>query len=171
MSRKDLLIAPAGEAFLIAIAALAGWICRQPLIFASLGPTAYEIIETPHRRTARPYSIFVGHLIGIGAAYLALFLTHAWWVPPVSATGVPWARVEAVVLGAALTTFMTLLLRAGQPAAIATSLLIATGVLQRPVDAVIIMSAVVLMILAGEPLRRLRLNQQQGQDPPPSKTP
>jgi hypothetical protein len=166
MQRKDLLIAPLGEAFLILIAALAGWLCRQPLIFASLGPTAYEIIETPHRPSARPYSIFIGHLTGIAAAWLSLVLTRAWWIPPVSAHGVPWPRVEAVVLAAALTTFFTLLLRAGQPAAIATSLLIATGVLQRPIDAVIIMAAVVLMILTGEPLRRLRLNQQQNQNPP-----
>lgn len=164
MSRrqKDLLIAPAGEALLLLLAALVGWLSHQPLIFASLGPTAYEQIETPHRRSARPYSIFAGHLVAIGAGYLALFATRAWYAPPVSTSGVPLDRVWAVVLSAALTVLVTLLLHASQPAALSTTLLISTGILQQPVDAVLILGAVVLMILAGEPLRRLRLRDQEG---------
>lgn len=162
MSRKDLLIAPLGEAFLLLIAALAGWLCRQPLIFASLGPTAYELIETPHRRSAQPWCILIGHLTGIGSGFLALFLTRAWLVPPVSSAGVPFIRIWAVVLAAALTVFFTLLLRAGQPAAIATALLIATGILQRPLDAAVILGSVILMTLVGEPLRRLRLRRLHG---------
>lgn len=159
MSRKDLVIAPLGEALLLLIAALAGWLCREPLIFASLGPTAYELIETPHRRSARPWSILVGHLVAIGAGYLALVATRAWWVPRVSGAGVPLDRVWAVVLAAALTVFFTLLLRASQPAALSTTLLIATGIMQAPLDAAIIFGAVVLMVLTGEPLRRLRARE------------
>jgi hypothetical protein len=160
MNRRDLLIAPIGEAFLILIAALAGWFIRQPLIFASLGPTAYELIETPHRRSARPWNIFVGHLTGIGAAWLALLLTHAWKTPAVSAAGVPAVRIGTATLAAALTVLVTLLLRASQPAAIATALLIALGLMQTPRESAVIQAAVVLMIVIGEPLRRWRLNQQ-----------
>lgn len=155
--RKDLLVAPLGEAFLILVAAMAGWLCREPLIFASLGPTAYELIETPHRRSARPYSVLAGHTIAIGAGFLALFVTRAWWVPPVSASGVPLERVWAAVLAAALTVLFTLLLRASQPASLSTALLIATGLLQQPIDAAVLFGAVLLMVLVGEPLRRLRL--------------
>jgi hypothetical protein len=161
MERRDLLIAPAGEAALILIVGIAGYLARQPLIFASLGPTAYELIETPHRRSARPYSIFIGHLVGIGVGYLALFLTGAWRLPAVTSGGVPFTRVWASVLAAGLTVLGTLLLRASQPAAIATSLLISTGIMQKPHDAAIIMVAVVLMIAAGEPLRKLRLKAQE----------
>ncbi|HEX4039781.1 MAG TPA: HPP family protein [Acidobacteriaceae bacterium] len=161
MYKRDLLIAPVGEAFLLFIAALAGWLSHQPFIFASLGPTAYEIIETPHRRSARPWNIFVGHLTGIGAGWLALFLTHAWHASAVSTAGVPYLRIWAATLAAALTVLGTLLLRAGQPAAIATALLIATGIMQTPREAAIIMAAVALMILFGEPLRKLRLRQQR----------
>jgi len=160
MERRDLLIAPAGEAALILIVGLAGYLARQPLIFASLGPTAYELIETPHRRSARPYSIFVGHLVGVGAGYLAIFLAGAWHAPAVTGP-VPLSRVWAAVLAAALTVLGTLLLRAGQPAAIATTLLIALGMMQEPRDAAIIIGAVVLMIAAGEPLRALRLKTQE----------
>jgi len=164
MSRraKDLVIAPVGEALLLLIAALVGWLSHQPLIFASLGPTAYEQIETPHRRSARPYSIFTGHFVAIGCGYIALAVTRAWSVPPVSASGVPLDRIWAVVLSAALTVVVTLLLHASQPAALSTTLLISTGILQQPRDAALILGAVVLMILAGEPLRRLRLRDQEG---------
>jgi hypothetical protein len=160
MHKRDLLLAPAGEAFLIFVAALAGWLSHQPLIFASLGPTAYELVETPHRRSARPWNIFAGHLTGIGAGWLALFLTHAWRTPAVSTAGVPFSRIWAATLAAALTVIGTLLLRASQPAAIATALLIATGIMQTPREAGIILGAVVLMILCGQPLRLLRLRQQ-----------
>lgn len=160
VQRRDFLIAPAGEAALILIAGLAGYLARQPLVFASLGPTAYELVETPHRRSARPYSIFTGHLIGVGVAYLALFVTGAWHAPVISET-VPLVRVWAAVLAAALTVLGTLLLRAGQPAAIATTLLISLGMMQKPYDAAVIMGAVVLMIIVGEPLRNWRLQTQE----------
>jgi CBS domain-containing membrane protein len=158
MNRRDLLLAPIGEAFLILIAALAGWLLRQPLLFASLGPTAYELIETPHRKSARPWNIFAGHLAGIGAAWLALLLTHGWSAAPVSAAGVPAVRIGAATLAAASTVLLTLLLRASQPAAIATSLLIASGIMQTPRDTAAIAGAVVLIIAFGEPLRRWRLH-------------
>lgn len=158
--RKDLMIAPPGEAFLILIVGIAGWLAHQPLIFASLGPTAYELIEMPHRRSAQVYSVLAGHAVGVGAGFLALFATGAWWAHPVSAAGVPLARVWAGVLAAALTVFVNLLIKAGQPAAVSTTLLVSLGYLQRPLDAGIIMAAVVLMLLVGEPLRRVRLSHQ-----------
>lgn len=161
MRRKDLFIAPLGEGLLILVVALAGWAVHQPLIFASLGPTAYELIETPQRRSAQPYCIFVGHLVGVGAAYLAIFVTGAWYQPAISASGVPFLRIWAVVLGATLTVFGNLLLRAAQPAAVSTTLLIASGIMQTPKDAAVIMGAVLLMMAVGEPLRRWRLAMQK----------
>ncbi|HLJ79545.1 MAG TPA: hypothetical protein VKT75_19165, partial [Acidobacteriaceae bacterium] len=105
-----------------------------------------------------PYSLLVGHLVGVGAGFLSLWGTRAWWVPPVSGAGVPLSRVACLVLAAALTVFLNLLIQASQPAATATALLIAAGLLQRPVDAAVMMGAVLLMALVGEPLRRLRLS-------------
>lgn len=156
MIRKDMLIAALLEGLLLVVAAAAGWVAREPLIFASLGPTAYEMIETPKRRTARPYNIFVGHVTGIISAFFALWVTGAWWTPVVSYHGVPFVRIWAVMLAAVLTVFFTLLLRAAQPAAVATSLLIATGVMQTKRDGLMILAAVILIMAAGEPLRRWR---------------
>lgn len=161
MKRRDLIIAPAGEACLIAIAALCGWLMHRPLIFASLGPTAYELVETPERLSARPYNIFVGHLIAVLCGFLALYVTGAASEQSVSLHGVPQLRVWAAVMAVTLTVLATLIARATQPAALSTTLLVSLGMMQQLQDGVMIMSAVTLMIVVGEPLRRWRLKSTQ----------
>jgi hypothetical protein len=160
MEKNDLWFASVCEAALIFIVAVAGWIAHQPLVFASLGPTAYELIETPHRKSARPYNVVVGHLIGVLAGFAGLYAAHAFHSPPV-VHEVALPRVGAGVLAAGLTVFFTLLLKASQPAAVSTTLLVALGTLQHWRDAFVILGAVLLMLLFGEPLRRLRLRQKE----------
>jgi hypothetical protein len=143
---------------LLLVIAAAGWATSQPLIFASLGPTAYELVEKPRDRSARAYNIIVGHLVGLGSGFLALYLMNAWRAPNVAQAGlVTPERMWAAVLAAVITTLGTLLLRAGQPAAIATSLLVALGSMQTAHDAIVIAIAVLLITAIGEPLRRVRM--------------
>jgi hypothetical protein len=156
MRRKDLIAVPVLEAALIFVIALAGWLARTPLILASLGPTAFEIIETPERRSARPYCILVGNLVAVLSAFAALWATRAWHAAPVSSAGVPLPRVYAAALAAMLTAFGTLLLRANQPAALSTTLLISLGVMQSLQDGAVIMGSVAIMCLLGEPVRQWR---------------
>lgn len=165
--KQDLLIAPVGEAFLLLIAALVGWTIHQPLVFASLGPTAYELVETPQRRSAQPYSVLVGHLVGVGSGFAALWMAGCWHAPRVSGAGVPFPRIWAAVIAVALTVFVNLLLRASQPAALSTALLVSLGIMQSPRDAGILMGGVVLMLLFGEPIRLWRLRRQQAQEQQP----
>jgi CBS-domain-containing membrane protein len=87
-NRIDLLWATLGEGGLVLALSAIGWAVKQPLIFASLGPTAYELVELPQTRSARPYNVIVGHLIGVGAGFLALYLLNAWAAPNVLATGI-----------------------------------------------------------------------------------
>lgn len=157
MSRKELLIAPVSEAALILIAAIIGWASHQPLVFASLGPTVYEMIETPKQPSARPYNVVVGHLIGVLAGFAAIYIVQGWEAPQVSALGVPLTRVWTATIAALLTVFFTLLARATQPAALATTLLISLGLMQTWTQGGIIMGGVVLIAILGEPLRRMRL--------------
>lgn len=154
----ELTTATLGEGALLLVVAAAGWATGQPLIFASLGPTAYELIEKPRDRSARAYNIIVGHFVGLGSGFLALYLTNAWHAPMVGETSaVPAERMWAAVLAAVITTLGTLLLRAAQPAAVATALLVALGSMQAPRDAIVIMAAVLIITVIGEPLRRLRM--------------
>lgn len=163
MRRRDLILAPLCEAALLLIAGVAGWLSHQPFIFTSLGPTAYELVETPERRSAHPYSIVMGHLIAVVAGFIAIYVTGAVLAAPVSSSGVPLPRLGAAALAATLTVLGTLALKASQPAALSTTLLIALGTMQQPRDAAIIMGAVLLMALCGEPLRIWRLGNRQSQ--------
>ena len=161
-NRKDLLWATLGEGGLVLALAAIGWAARQPIIFASLGPTAYELVEQPQLRSARVYNIIVGHLIGLGAGFLGVYLVHAWAEPNVIATGVvSGQRVWASVIAAALTTFFTLVMKAGQPAALATTLLVALGSMQTWRDALCIVAGVLIITIIGEPVRRFRLKHTQ----------
>jgi len=157
MSKRELLVAPYGEAALILVVSIVGWATHQPLVFASLGPTAYEIIEKPSQPSARPYNVIVGHFIAVLAGFAALFIVHAWSVPSVSASGVPFLRVWAAVVAALITVFFTLLVKATQPAALSTTLLVSLGIMQTSWEAAMIMAGVVLIVAVGEPMRRLRL--------------
>ncbi len=160
--RVDLFWATLGEGGLVLVLAAIGWATRQPLIFASLGPTAYELVEQPQLRSARPYNIIVGHLIGLGSGFLAVYLLNAWAAPNVISAGVVSTdRLWAVAISATLTTFGTLILKAGQPAALATTMLVSLGAMQTRRDAVAIVAGVLIITAVGEPVRRFRLKHTE----------
>ena len=159
-NRADLVWATLGVGGLVLALATIGWATNQPLIFASLGPPAYELVEQPQMPSARPYNVIVGHLLGVGAGFLALYLSNAWAEPNVLATGVVSPhRLWATAISAALTTLACLTLKAGQPAALATTLLISLGAMQTRRDAIAIIVGILLVTAMGEPVRRLRFKR------------
>jgi HPP family len=155
---KDFFWATLGEGCLVLVMAALSWATKQPLIFASLGPTAYELVEQPQLRSARAYNIVVGHLVALGAAFFALYVLNARNAPTVMSPGVvsP-GRLWAAVIAASLTTLITLMLKASQPAAMATALLVSLGVMQTRRDAIAIVAGVLILTAIGEPMRRFRL--------------
>lgn len=153
LQRKDVFIAPICEGGLMLVIAIIGWLSHKPLIFASLGPTAYELIEQPHRKSARPYNVIVGHLISVISGLIAVYALRAWSAPSVSLSGVPLVRVWAATIAAALTVLGTLAAHATQPAALSTTLLVSLGNMQRWQDGLIIMAAILIITAIGEPLR------------------
>lgn len=157
VKRRDIVVAPLCEAGLLLLAGMAAMLLHKPFFFASLGPTAYELTETPERESAKPYSILVGHLIGVVSGFVALLFTHAWSAPIVSTSNITWPRVWAAVIATLCTVFGTLAARATQPAALSTTLMVATGSMQRLEDGLVIMAAIMLITLVGEPLRRWRI--------------
>ena len=155
---KDIFWATLGEGGLLLAIAAIGWATGQPLIFASLGPTAYELVELPRMPSARIYNIIVGHLVGLGAGFFAIYLLNAWAAPNVISAGiVSTPRLWAAVIAATLTTVVTLILKASQPASLATTLLVSLGAMQTRRDAVAIIVGVLLITAIGEPIRRFRL--------------
>lgn len=164
--KSDVVWAPLLEGALILTAGLLGLVIRQPLIFTSLGPTVYEQVETPERRSATPYSILVGHMVALGAGFVSLFILHALHTAKVAASGhLNWPRIWASVLAAMLTVLVTLLLKASQPAALSTTLLVTLGSYDTAWKAMAIMVGVVTVTVLGQPLRRIRKRQRSDASP------
>ncbi len=159
MNRREVIVAPLCEAALIGAAGVLALLLHKPLFFARLGPTAYEMIETPSSPTARPYNVIVGHLTGVVCGFIALAATHAWSTPAVSTSNITVLRVVAAVLAAILTVAGTYLLRAQQPAALSTTLMVATGSMQRLQDGAAIMAGILLITALGNPIRRRRVRR------------
>lgn len=162
LRRWDQTWAPLLEGGLILLMGGIAFAIGHPVLFASLGPTAYEQVEKPDLSSAKLYNVVVGHWIAIACGFFALWVTKAWYSPnPMSTGHFTGARVWACVLAVSLTTLVCLLAKARQPAAAATAILIAVGSLQRPSDAWTIALAVVILGVVGEPIRRMRLLPQQ----------
>lgn len=161
-SIPDAVWAPLSAGALMLVVGLAGLAAHQPLLFPSLGPTAFLHSETPDQDSARPYNTVVGHLIGLLAGFVAVWMFGAANAPSVLATHELTApRVWASVLAVMLTLLGGLLLRASHPPAAATTLIASLGGFPPAVRSTItVMSGVLLVTLCGEVLRRLRLKQK-----------
>jgi CBS-domain-containing membrane protein len=154
----DLIWIPTIVGGLIFIIGVTGWLIGKPWLFASLGPTAYLLAHSPSQASARPYNVIAGHLIGVCAACAAVALFGAGDAPSVFTTHVlVGSRVLASGLGLVIAVAVELLLNASHPPAAATVLLITLGGLSISLDTVTtILIGVLLLILIGEPLRRMR---------------
>jgi CBS-domain-containing membrane protein len=133
----------------LAVSGLAAYLLQQPLLFPSLGPTAFLFFETPMAPTASPRNTLIGHLVAIlaGALSLAIFglLDH----PSILQEGVTLARVGAGTLSVALTGALLLLLRSSHAPTGATTLIVSLGLLQTTREMVELMAGVVLLTVVG----------------------
>ena len=140
----------------VAIAVMAGlaMASSQPFVFPSLGPTAFLLFYSPLAPTAAPRSCFLGHLIGVLAAYLSLVLFGLTDVPPDLFDITP-ARVGALALALALTLTLMAWLDIPHAPAGATTLIVALGLLRTPEELAILMLAVVVLTAQGFVINRL----------------
>jgi len=154
----DLLWVPTVVGGLIFLVGGLGWLVGQPWLFASLGPTAYLLAHSPSQTSARAYNVIVGHVIGLCAAFAAVTLLGANDAPSVFTTHeLVGSRVLASGLALILAVAVELLVNAPHPPAAATVLLITLGGLSISLRSVsVIVIGVLLIVLIGEPLRRLR---------------
>lgn len=155
----DLVWAPTIAGFLMLVVGLFGLAAHQPLIFPSLGPTAFLEAELPQLPSSRLYNTIVGHLIGMGSGLLLVTLLGASAAPSVLATGeLTPIRVWASALAIVLNLLAGLLLKASHPPAAATTLLFALGGLKPTFHETIVVTIGVLIVaIIGEILRQLRL--------------
>ena len=140
----------------VTIALLAGLalVTRTPFVFPSLGPTAFLFFFTPTAPTATPRNTILGHAIGIGCGYGALWATGLAHASPALATGVTLERVLAAALSLAATGALMILLKAAHPPAGATTLIVSLGLVTRPSYLGVIEIAVALLTLQAIVINR-----------------
>ncbi len=139
----------------IALSGLWAWVVKQPLLFPSLGATAFLIFETPMAEVGSPRNTIIGHSVGVAAGVLAILIFGLWDAPSVYVTGMTLERVGAMALAVALTGGVLRLLRSAHPPAGATTIIVASGLLARPKQLLDVLVGVALLTAAGWILNRL----------------
>lgn len=157
----DSVFAPAASGGLILIAGLLGLAFHRPWLFASLGPTAFQLAEYPEQKSSRVYNVLVGHYIGLAMGFAAVALMNSWGAPNVLAThDLTAIRIWAAVIAMVLTSGVIVALRASHPPAGATALLVALGSFNTWHDAITVVAGVAIVGVLGEILRFVRLRSK-----------
>ena len=154
----DLVWAPLVTALLTLAPGLVGIATGRILLFPSLGPSAFLQANQPEHPSSRFYNVVVSHLVGLGAAFVAVSLFGIAYAPSVfemkQLTG---DRVAAATLAVALAALAEKLLRAPHPPAASTTLLAALGSFHPTVrDATSVAFGVLVVAVLGELFRRAR---------------
>jgi CBS domain-containing membrane protein len=144
-----------GSLLAIGLSGTWAWAVKQPLVFPSLGATAFLIFETPMAEVGSPRNTIIGHTVGVAAGALSLAIFGLLDAPSAYITGVTAARVGAVALAVALTGGVLRVVRSAHPPAGATTIIVASGLLAKPHQMADVVVGVVLLTAAGWVLNRL----------------
>jgi CBS domain-containing membrane protein len=138
------------SSFTIGLLKLVAMISGTPLVFPSLGPTAFMLFHEPWQRAARPLTTICGHAIGILCGFTSLWLTGLADDPPTMVEHVNLPRVICAALALGTTGIGMLLLGVWHPPAGATTLIVSLGFITRPYHLLVVELAVVaLVVMAG----------------------
>lgn len=132
---------------------LAYW-TRSPLVFPSLGPTAFLLFHRPLAPAACPRNALAGHLLAILMGWLSLSVMGLTHTPPILEVGVTGPRIIAAALSLGLTSGLMILLAVPHPPAGATTLIVSLGLIHEPWKYPLLMVGVFLLIVQGFVINR-----------------
>ena len=133
-------------ALTIGVISTASIVADEPLLYPSLGPTAFLVFWTPLLPTSCPRNALIGHLIGAVAGYLSLVVFGLTDAAPALVEGVDAARVGATAMAIGLTSGVMVWLRVPHPPAGATTLIISLGILRDVGDIALLVLAVGVLV-------------------------
>ena len=139
----------------IGILAVLAHVASAPLLFPSLGPTAFLHFYRPLAGASSPRSSLLGHLIGACAGWASLVVFGLLGEPNALVAGVTWSRVGAAALSLGATSGLMVLLRAPHPPAGATTLIVSLGLMASLGELAVLMMAVVLLVGQALAINRL----------------
>lgn len=158
----------------IAILAAMARAAHSPLVFPSLGPTAFLLFYKPLSPAASPRNTILGHLVGAAAGYLSLMAFGLANLPPPGLDDITWPRLGAAALSIGGTIGLMELWDVPHPPAGATTLIVSLGLISRLWQIGVLMLAVVALVLLGWVMNHLagirypvwRASFMQDQKPP-----
>jgi len=122
---------PLASGIALAVPGLIALLTHHLILFASLGPTSVLVAQQPLLASTKPYNAIVGHMVGLGAGFFAVWVLGIASQPSVFTLHTLSApRLEAALLAVAIATGLELLLKAQHPPAASTTLLAALGSLR-----------------------------------------
>jgi CBS domain-containing membrane protein len=147
-NRGNAIVTAIGSFLALAVSGTIAWVVAEPLVFPSLGATAFLCFETPLAEVASPRNTIVGHLTAIAAAAVSLAAFGLLDAPSAFVEGITPARVGAVALSVGLTGGVLRLLRSAHPPAGATTIIVSSGLLAEPEQMLAVAGGVVLLTLS-----------------------
>jgi CBS-domain-containing membrane protein len=139
----------------IGLMAGAAYLLRSPLIFPSLGATAFLLFSSPDSPAAAPRNTVVGHVVGVAAGFLALVAFGLTQAGPSMADMLTAPRVGASALSLGLTAGVLTWLRTPHPPGGATTLIVSLGFFTTPLELLALLAAVGALVLQAIAINRL----------------
>lgn len=134
---------------LVALAVVA-WASGYPYLFPSLGPSAYALAVSPSAATSQPQRVVGAHLFGVVGGLVAYHLLASGLVitrtPPAFSMDAI-RLVASALLSLGLTSLAMLATDLRHAPACATTLIVALGLLTTLLDAGVILSAVLVLVV------------------------
>lgn len=134
---------------------LLAWALHAPLLTPPLGATALLCFQLPLVPASSPRSVAYGHALGLICGWLALLATGTLG-QPAALSAVPVSRVVAAGLALAVSMVLMNAWDCVHPPAGATTLVVALGLLQSPLDLLALLAGAVVVALAAAVWHRLR---------------
>ena len=144
-----------GGLLTIALSGALAWALDEPLVFPSLGATAFLFFETPMAEVASPRNTIIGHGVGALVATIWLFVFGLQDNPNVLIEGFSPERAAAVALSVGCTGGILRLLRAAHPPAGATTVIVSAGLLHTGDQLAALAAGVLLLTLTAHVTNRV----------------
>ncbi len=131
------------------------WAADEPLLFPSLGATAFLFFETPMAEVSSPRNTIIGHYIAGAVAFFWLWVFGLLDQPTAIEVGFDAERWIAIALSLAFTGLILRLLRAAHPPAGATTVIVALGLLDTPEQMAALAIGVLLVAIPAGIINRI----------------
>lgn len=135
---------------LITVVGSLAWATGLPVLFPSLGPSAFVIAMFPESEASDARRVVLSHVFGVVAGYLAyhLFASGIVITEPITSFSLDGLRLAVSGVGAiVLTVGAMLFFEVRHPPACATTLIVALGLLPSLFDGVLIVVAVIILLV------------------------